>query len=226
MKAMISVMSALMLIGTGAMGCDADSAGGTSSSGSDAPTCSQMSDCGEGTVCLMTAGLGLCQLNCSLSADECSAEASCQGIGSLEVSVCQEPEDKPSEEVTEEDIPYIPCATDEDCTPLDPIAICAEFRGRKDCTIPCSAQGEKSECNMPPMMGVSMDFMICNPDEADTSRLACLPDEACFTSMMSCMDLGAFGAGTGDDFGFGEGDDDDFDDDDFDDDDFDDDFDF
>jgi hypothetical protein len=209
MKAMIGVMSVLMVIGTAAMGCDAD--GGSGGSGGDSPTCSQMSDCADGAVCLVTAGLGLCQLNCSLSADECSASASCQGVGSLEVSVCQEPEEKPTEEVTEEDVPYIPCTTDADCTPLDPIAICAEFKGRKDCTIPCSNLGEKSQCNMPPVMGVSMDFMICNPDEADTSRLACLPDEACFASMMSCMDLGAFGAGMDEGFGDFDGDDGDFD---------------
>ena len=232
MKVMAVVFSALMLLGTTLVGCGDDGGGGAAG---DATTCSQMSDCPTGTVCLVTAGLGLCQLDCSVSSDECGASASCAGVGALEVSICQETkeegEEKAAEEVTEEDVPYIPCATDADCTPLDPGAICAEFKGRKDCTIPCNNQGEKSECNMPPMMGVSMDFLICNPDEADTSRLACLPDEACFSDMMSCMDLGMFGAGMEDGFGgfdgSGDGGDDGGDDDFGDDfDDFDDDFDF
>ena len=234
MKTMMVLMSALMLMGTGMIGCDSDGASGSSDA---AGPCSQMSDCPDGTVCLVTMGVGLCQLDCSVSADECSSSASCKGVGSLEVNVCQEEKaeeegegegETAAEDVTEEDIPYIPCATDADCTPLDPVAICAEFKGRKDCTIPCNNQGEKSECNMPPIMGVSIDFLICNPDEADTSRLACLPDEACFSDMMSCMDLGMFDGGMEDAFdgfdGSGDGSDDGGDDDGFGD--FDDDFDF
>jgi hypothetical protein len=227
MKAMMVLMSVLMVMGTGMIGCDSDGAVGASGSVNEGGTCSVTSECAEGTVCLVTLGVGLCQLDCSLSADECSASASCKGVGSLEVNVCQEKEEEEetaTEDVSEEDIPYIPCATDADCTPLDPVAICAEFRGRKDCTIPCDNKGEKSECNMPPIMGVSIDFLICNPDEADTSRLACLPDEACFSDMMSCMDLGMFDGGMGDAFdGSDDGSDDGFGD--FDDD-FDDDFDF
>jgi len=201
MKGLIAVLSALVMMGTVAVGCGGGGSGGSGGSGGGAMMCSSLSDCASGTVCVVTAGLGICQLDCSLNATECSAEASCEGVGSLEVSVCQEPVEKAPEEVTEDDIPYIPCATDADCQGLDPIAICAEFKGRKDCTIPCSNEGEKAECNLPPLMGVSLDFMICNPDEADTTRLACLPDEACFASMMSCMDLGAFGGNTGGDFG-------------------------
>jgi hypothetical protein len=198
----MAAMSALVMMGAIAVGCGGGGSGGSGGSGGGAAICSTMADCADGTVCLITGGLGLCQLDCSLNASECSAEASCSGVGSLSVSVCQEPAETAPEEATEDDIPYIPCATDADCQALDPIAICAQFQGRKDCTIPCSNEGEKAECNLPPLFGVALDFMICNPDEADTTRLACLPDEACFASMMSCMDLGDFGGNTGGDFGF------------------------
>ena len=199
MRSLFMLFNALLVLAISVVGCDSD---GTSSLRTAGP-CDTMSDCEGGTVCVVTAGVGLCSFDCSVSSDECGASASCKGIGALEINVCQEAEEeKAPEEVKEDDTPYIPCTTDAECQALDSGAICAEFQGRKDCTIPCSTQGEKSGCNMPPMMGVSLDFMICNPDEAQPERLACLPDAACFSNMMSCMDLGMFGGGDGGGFGF------------------------
>ena len=151
MRSLFILFNALLILAISVVGCDSEGTGSLRTAG----PCDTMSDCEGGTVCVVTAGVGLCSFDCSVSSDECGASASCKGIGALEINVCQEAEEeKAPEEVKEDDIPYIPCTTDAECQALDSGAICAEFQGRKDCTIPCSTQGEKSGCNMPPMMGV------------------------------------------------------------------------
>ena len=71
-------------------------------------------------------------------------------------------EETPAEEATEEDAPApeeqpsLPCATDADCSKFDSGAICAQWDGVKDCTIPCT---EESDCDIPANGGFSVVFM-------------------------------------------------------------------
>ena len=160
------------------LGCDSeDEAGGT--------PCSGQSDCGAESACVSANATTVCQLNCSLDANLCGAEASCTGVGAstMSVNVCQ-PAPEPEEEPVPEEQPSLPCSIDEDCQKFSSIAICAQYDGVRDCTIPCA---QESDCDMPTVMGVNVDFMTCIPDEGDTTRMACLPDEACFADPMSCM---------------------------------------
>ena len=159
-------------------------------------SCSGQSDCSDGYACVSVAGVSYCQLTCSLSSDACGASASCGSVGATSVSVCQ-PEEESTDSnsgnaSTEESAPQpdkqpkLPCSTDADCAQFDESAICAEFQGTKDCTIPCT---EERECDVPAIGGFSVDFLTCLPDESDQSRSACLPDEACFSNPLNCVTL-------------------------------------
>ena len=71
----------------------------------------------------------------------------------------------PGEPPTPVEQPRVPCGTDDECKPLDPRAICAQFQGRRDCTIPCA---QEQECDIPSLGGPKLDFMTCIPDEGET----------------------------------------------------------
>ena len=172
---------------------------GSSDGGGAAPAqaCSGQSDCPENYVCLTVAGESYCQPNCTGSADACGARATCGSVGALSIDVCQ-PEDDDSDNSggggmasgenapKPDEQPKLPCATDADCEQFEAGAICAEFEGQRDCTIPCE---QESDCDMPSIGGFSVDFLTCLPDEGDNSRSACVPDAACFSDPLSCVTL-------------------------------------
>ena len=173
-----------------AAGCNPNDEEGGAPASEVGSSCDSTLDCGEGLTCLSVGqAAGACQLNCSASADECGAEATCGGVGSLSVDVCQSPESVADEDNApeEEDRTSVPCTVDEDCSVMQSGAVCATWRDYRECTITCSGD---SGCNPPAMMGVTMAFSECAPDEGDIERDVCLPNEDCFTAPMSCIDLG------------------------------------
>jgi len=181
----------VIFLAVGCGGSDDESEGGANGYGG--PACVTQSDCGDEAACVTAAGMSVCQPVCTGSIDECGVSASCGGVGAMSINVCQPAkEEAPAEEATEEDAPApeeqptLPCVTDEDCSKFDSTAICAQWEGAKDCTIPCT---QESDCDIPAIGGFSVDFMTCLEDEADTSRMACLPDAACFADVMSCVTL-------------------------------------
>lgn len=150
--------------------------------------CETQADCKDGTACLAFGDEeAACALECSISADDCGGEATCAGVGTIGVQVCQDNDRvTPDDEVpAEDDRPRIPCKKDADCEALDPGAVCAQFDGLKDCTIPCY---DESDCDVPSAGGVTVDFFTCLPDESDSSRGACMPDESCWDDPLSCID--------------------------------------
>ena len=206
----LALAFSLVLWGCGSKG-DSENGGGS------AP-CESNSDCPAGLACVsFGAGAGVCTPTCSVSGDECSGTAGCTGVGALSVNVCQEPEPE-GETPAPEEQPRIPCKTDAECSALNAGAVCAQWKGERDCTIECTAE---AQCDPPTVGGMKMDFMTCIADErTDKERTACLPDEKCFNDPMSCvemsgeipgMDFGDDGFGDddfGDDgpgFGFGDG---------------------
>lgn len=170
-------------------GCGTD--GGGDDDGQEDSGCDVAADCGDGLVCLAYgSGPGTCVPTCEASASDCSAEATCGGSG-LVVDVC-EPNDArtPEGEVpAEEERPRLPCATDAECDAITGGSICVEWKGVKDCTIPCASE---QACDLPSVGGITMDFLTCTPDEADTSRSGCVPDEACFANPMACVAFPGF----------------------------------
>ena len=179
-------VSALSLAAAGALvACGESSSGG-------GPSCETLADCAAGTVCVNSGGAGsFCLPDCSISASECSASATCTGVGSTSVSICEEPKEETSSGGEQsapepEEEPRIPCKTDAECDALQSGLICAQFQGQRDCTIPCS---QESDCDMPAVGGMSIDFMTCIADEGDSSRNACLPDVACFNNPMDCVTM-------------------------------------
>ena len=166
------------------VGC-AGEAGGDRGRGEDeGGACASNADCPEDTVCLAYGSEpGGCAPTCSASADACGAEATCGGVGLLSVDVCQEPADEEAPP-DEEERPRIPCATDADCGEYGDLAVCAEWKGLRDCTIRCDAE---RDCDPPALGGVSFDFLACSEDEGDASRTVCLPDEDCYADPMSCV---------------------------------------
>lgn len=94
--------------------------------------------------------------------------------------------------------PAIRCRTDAECQAFDTRAICAQFQGKRDCTIRCS---QETECDPPTLGGPKLDFLTCIPDEGDNSRTGCLPDARCFDNPAACIEglpgglggLGGFG---------------------------------
>ena len=147
--------------------------------------CSTSAQCSDGLVCVSTAGIGVCTPTCELNANACGGSASCSGLGAVSVNVCQEPTVNEDSGQAEEP-PKLTCETDADCIQIQPGTICASFKGQKECTIPCSIE---SDCNMPEIMGINWDLLTCLPDETQTDRMACVPDEACFETIPSpCMD--------------------------------------
>ena len=201
------------------IGCN----GGEDSGDINDTPCSGQSDCADGTACVRSGSVSACQIECSADINACGASGTCSGVGSMGVNVCQpEPESDDGSSSSSssssgssgggntaqpdpEEQPALPCSSDAECAKLEAGSICALFKGSRDCTIPCT---QESQCDIPAMMGYSVDFFTCIADEGDTSRDACLPDEACFSNPMSCMNY-SFGD---DDDDWGDDDDDDWDD--------------
>src|SRR5206468_3342432 len=113
---------------------------------------------------------GACTLQCSASADACGGTASCDGVGSLTVNVCQPKKAAPSQSDPPDpkSQPKLSCSTDAECSKLESGAVCAEWHGEHDCTIKCT---EDSQCNPPAVGGVSIDFLACQADEGNKSRM-------------------------------------------------------
>ncbi|MFN3200554.1 MAG: hypothetical protein ACE366_19300 [Bradymonadia bacterium] len=187
-------MSALMIT---LIGCDdgdgdsGDTGGGAASgeySGDTAQACTTTADCEDGAVCVRLGDRTTCHLDCSVEGNECSGSAGCEGVGTVSVDICQPPAEAPSEEnpPAPEEEPRLPCQTDAECQVLDPTAICAQWRGARDCTIPCTMD---SQCNPPSVGGISVSLLECATDEGDESRTACLPNAACIDDPQDCFSV-------------------------------------
>ncbi|MEZ4240870.1 MAG: hypothetical protein R3F59_32880 [Myxococcota bacterium] len=100
--------------------------------------------------------------------------------------MCQPDDERPAdgEVPAEEERPRITCRTDADCAPYGADAVCAEWRGLRDCTLRCDVE---DDCTPPTVVGVTVDFLTCIPDEGAPQRDACLPDEQCFADPMACI---------------------------------------
>jgi hypothetical protein len=159
--------------------------------GVNGQACTTSADCGSGHVCLKTQAQSGCAPVCSGSASECGANASCGGVGVMDVDVCQPAADANAQPAAE-DQPKIPCAADAECAVLQEGAICAQLQGVRDCTLPCTAE---AQCDMPPLGGMRVDFMTCTADEGRPSRKACLPDLRCFSNPLVCVTTDNGGGG-------------------------------
>ena len=163
------------------LGCDDDAEGSAGSA------CSSTLDCDGGHVCVAhgSSSVGACMASCSASVNACGGEATCSGVGTVSVEICQ-PKPDPEDPPEPEDQPRIPCVSDDECQSLVPGAICAQWRGMRDCTIPCTVE---RDCDPPGVGGVRIDFFSCQPDEGDETRTACLPDPACWSDLLSCIEF-------------------------------------
>ncbi|MBV72483.1 MAG: hypothetical protein CMH52_14255 [Myxococcales bacterium] len=178
------IMIFMALAGVSLFGCGGDDSDGDSGGGGAAP-CTTSSDCPSGHACIQVgpAPAG-CVPTCSVSGSDCSGSAECAGVGLLEVNVCQ-PEPDPMNPPSPEEQPKIPCQVDADCAAAHPNAICAEWRGARDCTIPCM---NEQACDPPSFAGITLDFSTCTDDErTDKMRTACLPREECFNNPLNCI---------------------------------------
>lgn len=186
----------LITIGSMALfGCGGDDSDGGSGSGSNngqpagsVSGCMTASDCPEAHACIQIGnGPAGCVPTCSAMVDACGGSAQCAGVGALDVNICQEekPEPDPEDPPTPEEEPRIPCREDAECSELHPDAICAEWRGQRDCTIPCM---NEEVCDPPAIAGITVDFMDCQDDQrSDKTRTACLPREECFNNPLDCI---------------------------------------
>jgi hypothetical protein len=171
----------------GPNGPDAGGGTGTGTTGGPGSPCATAADCGENTICVsFGVGPGACTIECTANGDECSASGGCEGVGTLSVSVCNDEPSDPNAPPNPQAAPMLKCETDADCEELQAGTICAQWKGSKECTIPCSAE---TDCDTPSFEGVSVDFLACLEDEADSSRMACVPDEACFANPIDCIDF-------------------------------------
>ncbi len=199
MKTLKILIAAACLVFAGCGSDDSDSSSGGGPEGSTGP-CTTSSDCPDNHACIqLGAGPAGCVPQCSVSANECSGSAQCGGVGVLDVDICQ-PEPDPENPPEPEEQPKIPCRVDADCADAHPDAICAEWRGARDCTIPCM---NERACDPPAVGGITVDFLNCIDDErSDKERTACLPNEACLNDPLSCISgfPGLDGEGFPDDF--------------------------
>ena len=182
----VSITACLALAGCGEDGNSSNSnSNSTNGPEGSVSSCATSSDCPDGHACIqLGAAPAGCVPTCSVSGNECSGSAQCAGVGLLEVDVCQ-PEPDPMSPPSPETQPKVPCKVDADCQTAHPEAICAQWRGAKDCTIPCM---NESACDPPTIGGITMDFMSCIDDErTDKERTACLPREECFNNPLSCI---------------------------------------
>jgi hypothetical protein len=184
MEDVMRVIGMMVLLVGSTAGCGSAETGSVK----EGKACSVALDCADGLVCLAYGDApGSCSLDCSASADVCGAEASCAGVGSVSVDVCQDDDkvvsdDNPAE--SEDDIPYIPCVDDAECQALGGGSrmVCGEWMGLRQCTLSCEAE---PDCDVLP----DIDLFTCIADEADSSRDICAPDMDCFTDPLSCIDI-------------------------------------
>ncbi|MFO0618544.1 MAG: hypothetical protein U0414_38485 [Polyangiaceae bacterium] len=158
---------------------------GGGDTGSNA-ACTVSSDCVDGEVCIRIGSESRCTTNCSVRADACGGEASCEGVGSVGVNVCQEkkPAPTPDNPPDPKEEPHLPCGGDAECAALASGAVCGTWMGTRDCTILCTSD---SQCNPPAVGGIGTSFFGCKPDESDATRTVCLPREECFQDPLSCI---------------------------------------
>jgi hypothetical protein len=183
MNVRLCVVGLGILAVTGFVGCGGDD---ENDAGKGAAACQTSADCPAEHVCLVAYGQTACQPICTGSADACGASASCGSVGVLSVDVCQPPASEGSETPDAEEQPRIPCATDAECQAAQPGAICATYEGQRDCTMPCSVE---SDCDLPALGGMAIDFLTCIQDQGSSSRLACLPDARCFNNPLVCVTM-------------------------------------
>lgn len=150
-----------------------------------ASPCQTNADCGAGSVCLAIGNTSGCVVQCSATANECGGSASCAGVGAASINVCQ-PAPDPQKPPKPDEQPRLPCRSDAECAAVAPGTICVEFKGVRDCTIPCA---QESNCDLPSVPGISIDFLTCAADGANPARRACVPDEKCFTNPTSCFSI-------------------------------------
>lgn len=162
-------------------------------------SCKTAGDCESGEVCVTVGSESACTLNCSASVDACGGTASCEGVGSVGVSVCQEKKSSSNDPPSPKTQPKLACATDKDCSAIHSGTVCGEWMGEHDCTIACSSD---DVCNPPPAGGFATHFLSCQQDQGDQSRKVCLPREECFQDPTSCVDFPGSGTGGGFPSGF------------------------
>lgn len=178
---------ALTILSTLMLGCGGPGGEGTAGPGD---VCDTTSDCDSDSVCIQFGGEGVCQVNCTARADACGAEATCEGVGSAAIDVCQDDDqvaDPDDPATSPEERPYIPCASDAECEALFDGGVCGTWMGIRECTIRCDAASSTDTCNPPAMGGMESHFMECTTDEGDPSRTICAPDPDCFNSPMDCV---------------------------------------
>lgn len=159
--------------------------GGGAGTGSGAP-CATAGDCGSGELCVTLGSESACTLDCTVSANACGASASCAGVGSIGVSVCQAPQPAPSSSSppTPAKQPKLACATDPDCSKIHEGTVCGEWMGAHDCTLVCK---QDAECNPPPVGGFSTSFLSCQQDQGTPGRTVCLPRAECLDNPEACV---------------------------------------
>ncbi|MBW2735149.1 MAG: hypothetical protein JRH20_22435 [Deltaproteobacteria bacterium] len=149
-------------------------------------SCQSAADC-QGSVCVARGSTSFCELSCTAGGNECSASASCNGVGAVGINFCDdEPAPTAATPPKAEEQPRIPCKIDAECSQLHAGAICAEFNGVRDCTIPCTTE---AQCTLLAVAGIEVDFLACQKDQGNPSRQACLPDPACAQDPMSCVSI-------------------------------------
>lgn len=146
--------------------------------------CKHGRQCAEG-VCVEVNDESYCSKTCG----KCPAGMFCDdqlfAMTGLEVCI----QGAKSEPPKPKKPPRVPCKTDAECPGA---LICAEMMGQRDCTIRCK---KNSQCKMPEMMGVKMDFMACQLDRGKRGRKACLPKKKCLANPFSCVSINSSAIG-------------------------------
>jgi len=164
--------------------------GGEGKAGAEGSDCGSTTDCQDGYLCLSIGERqGTCAADCSVSADACGSDATCAGVGSVSIDVCQPRDSVPSDSNApeEDERASLPCVSDDDCTAIQAGLVCGTWRGWKECTLPCD---DSDACN-PSGLGFTTSFMTCGDDEGE-DRTICIPDEDCFDDPMSCLSFQGF----------------------------------
>jgi len=138
--------------------------------------CTDGSQCASGT-CIEVNSDSYCSQTCG----SCPAGMYCDAklFATVGMKVCVKGRATAPAQV--QSPPRIPCRTDAQCPGA---LVCAQFMGRRDCTMPCATD---NQCKPPAMMGIKMDFLRCIPDQGNTTRRACLPRKECLSNPTACM---------------------------------------
>jgi hypothetical protein len=144
--------------------------------------CSDGSQCSSGT-CVEINSDSYCSQACGLCPPGMFCDAKLFAAVGLKVCVKGQASAPPKIQSP----PRLPCHTDAQCQGA---LVCAQFMGRRDCTMPCATD---QQCKPPAMMGIKMDFLRCLPDEGNATRRACLPRKECLNNPMPCMGVNPAG---------------------------------